>query len=439
MKDRRAALSLLAFILVLHIAFLLPQSSQFAGITEGYASTSCPGSLNGARSTLLLPSAKVGTKYLSALRSNFSHNSNGSLQLSKGAVVIEGDPRNSLELQSKSGAWTSGITCSGGDGESWFVGGSAGITSQSKLVLDNSGLSDATVEVTTFSENGPSSPQSFTVSAASEKIIRLDALNPGAQKIVTKIKVVSGRVTSYLLDERIKGLKNLGGDFVGRVSQPSKSQIISGIPSTLGKNSSVNLFLRILVPGQIDGTASVEVVSTNGVFVPIDLGEIALNSQEVVELPLKNLQVGIENFALRISASTPIVASVFADGSSKNLSDFTWHTAVQPFESTSFNLYGLTPTITFVSPKISVAAQWRDNRGKVYRKDFKGDEILNWKVPANTRLITLTSFTGTAASLTWVTGDGLGTLALTKGPTLSSATRPVAEISVIQPGRHQGH
>lgn len=436
MKDRRAGLSLLIFILAVHIAFLLPQSSQFSAVTEGYSPTTCPGALNSARATLLLPSAKVGTKYISSLRSNFATSSSGTFQLSKGAIIVQGDPRNTLELQSKSGSWTSGITCNAGSTESWFVGGSAGVTSQSKLAIDNSGLSDATVEITTFSENGPSAAQSFTIAAASERIIRLDALNPGADKLVTKVSVMSGRVTAYLLDERVKGLKNLGGDFVPAVTSPSQNLVIAGIPGTLGKESTVTSILRVLAPGKIDGSLSVEVISPSGVFVPVDLGEVNFNSQEVIEIPLKNIQVGKDNFAIRIASTTPIVAGVYAEGKrKKNFSDFTWHSALSPFQNSTFNLYGLTPTITFVSPKISVAVEWRDNRGKVYRKNLKGDEILNWQVPANTRTVRLSTFTGTSASMTWTSADGLGTIAITNGSTLASATRPVAEISVIQP-RH---
>jgi hypothetical protein len=435
MKETRAALSLLIFIISVHISFLLPQSSQSLDVTAGYAPTTCPGALNDARATLLLPTTNQKSKYLSSLRSDFNVNRSGTLPLTRGAVVIAGDARSSLELQSKTGKWTSATSCYIGAAESWFVGGSAGITSQSKLVMDNSGLSDATVEVTTFSENGPGQPVSYTIKAASEKVVRLDALSPGAGKIVTKVKVLSGRVTPFLLDERVKGLNNLGGDFVAPQIAPASTIVIPALPSTLGRGSSLQHVLRIMATGTVDGTASVEIVSSNGVIVPVDLGEIALNSQEVVEVPLNELEVGQENFGLRITATTPIVAGVFVQGKKGALSDFSWHSASTPFQSTTFNLYGLEPILTFISEKISVSAQWRDNRGKSFSKTLKGEEIVNWKVPANVRLLTLTSFTGTIAGMTWSSQDGIATLPVTAGSSLSSATRPIAEISVIQP-RH---
>ena len=108
MKETRAGISILTFIISVHIAFLLPQTSQSRNITAGYAPTSCPGPLNGARSTLLLPAEKVPTKYLSSLGSDFRNTSTGSFTLSQGAIVVQGDPRNSLEIQSKAGQWTSG-------------------------------------------------------------------------------------------------------------------------------------------------------------------------------------------------------------------------------------------------------------------------------------------------------------------------------------------
>jgi len=103
------------------------------------------------------------------------------------------------------------------------------------------------------------------------------------------------------------------------------------------------------------------------------------------------------------------------------------------FGTVSFNLYGLEPTFSFVSERIQIDIAWRDNRGKSGVKTLIGEEIVNWKVPANTRLITVTNRSGSVAAMSWVTADGVTHLPITLSTNLESAAKPIADIAVIQP------
>ena len=298
--------------------------------------------------------------------------------------------------------------------------------------MDNSGLSDATVKVTPFTENGPLAASSFTIKAASEKTIRIDSLAPGAARTIFKVEVISGRVTTFFFDERVKGLKNLGGDFV-HSSQPARTINLPAVPADYGKGSKFTYRLRLMATGKFDGTANVEVLAKDGVFVPVGLSEISFNSQEVVDVPIKDFAPGKSNFALKVIATTPVVAALYTDVSLNRMSDFAWVTSASSFRTTSINLYGLEPTLTFVGDRISITIQWRNKSGKITRKSFVGDEILNWKVPPNTRLITITNYTSSAGALSWKTADGVAFLPLVSGAAPDSATRPIADIAVIQP------
>ena len=433
MKERRASFALLFFIIAAHIAYFLPQVSVKSEVSQSYSVTTCPGAVNDSRSTALLPTRQVGIRELVRANASFTKATTSTPALARGAIIVQGDPRNSWVIQTKASRWTSAATCISGAATSWFVGGTANVTSQGKLVLINSGLSDAVAEVATYSEDGPSEPRSITVKALTKREIRIDSLAPGADRLVVKVKVISGRVTSFLVDERVRGLNNIGGDFVAPISTPSTELVIAGLPAAFGSSSTITRTLRLMSTDDVDTNVSVEVLSREGVYVPVELGNIEINAGEVVDIPLQNLDLGKGNFGLKITSTTSIVASLFSEVKSGSISDFMWSVPSPAFENASFNIYGLEPSITFVGDEIRARIQWRSRDGESFTENLSGEEILNWRVPTNTRLITISNLSGARAGMSWLTSDGVTHLPIESAATLESAARPRADISVIQP------
>lgn len=433
MKETRAAFALLFFIIAAHIAYFLPQINVEREVSKSFAVTTCPGSVNGARSTALLPSKQVRVRELVRGKAEFRKPLSGTPLLSRGAIVAEGNPSNAWVIQTKASRWTSATTCNSGASSTWFVGGTANVTSQGKLILINSGLSDATVEVISFSESGPSQPRSIAVKALTEREIRIDSLIPGADRLVVRVKVISGRVTSYLTDERVRGLDNIGGDYVSPVFQPNNELVIAGIPARLGATSEINRTLRLMSTEDLDTTVSVEVISRAGVYVPVDLGNLEINASEVVDVPLQNLDLGRGSFGLKITSGAPIVAALLSEVRSGSVSDFMWSVPSPKFVTASFNIYGLEPTITMVGEEIRVRIQWRNRSGEIRAESLIGREILNWRVPANTRLISFTNLSGAQMGMSWLTQDGVAHVPIESAASLESAARPLSDISVIQP------
>jgi Family of unknown function (DUF5719) len=432
-KEMRASIALLLFIIAAHVAHLLPQTSQITEVTQSYPATACPGPIGDAKATALLPNKNVGVRDVARAKAELWENNQGSYSITRGAILVAGNPSNTITLQSRAGKWTSAATCTISDSVVWFVGGTADVTSQSKIVLVNSGLSDAVVDITSFSENGESQPLPATIKASSDKTIRIDSLDPGASHTVIQVKTRSGRVTAYLLDERVKGLNNVGADFVAPVSQPSREVIISGLPVSFGNGSKVNHRLRLLTTGKVDATASVEVLSPTGVFIPVGFGGVSLSPSEVKEVSLSDVDLGKKTFALKIVSTEPIVAGVFTEVKKGSISDFMWSSGSQPFGKVSFNLYGLEPRFTFVGERVQVVISWRTNSGKTDSKVLVGEEIVSWKVPPNLRLVTISNRSGAVASLTWMSNDGVTHLPLNPSTNLESATKPLADVTVIQP------
>lgn len=432
-KETRASVALLIFILVLHIAHLLPQTNSVTEVTQSYPATACPGPVGDAKSTALIPNKKVKIREIDRPQVEMRKNNQGSFSMNQGALLVEGSAANTVALQTRASKWTAATICTVSDPVMWFVGGTANVTSQSKIILVNSGLSDAIVDITSYSENGATQPVPVTVKPSSEKVIRVDSLNPGANRITMKVVTRSGRVTSYLLDERVKGLNNVGGDFVAPINSAGRELIIPGLPIKFGDNSKVEHRVRIMTPGKIDATASIEVISPEGVFIPVGFGNFILKPEEVRDINLTGIDLGKKTFALKITASEPIVTSVFTEVKKGAISDFMWSAPAQTFGTVSFNLYGLEPTLSFVDERVHVELSWRDNNGKSGAKTLIGEEIVNWKTPPNIRLLTIINRSGSVGSMSWITQDGVAHLPITLSTTLESATKPIADISVIQP------
>jgi hypothetical protein len=294
-------------------------------------------------------------------------------------------------------------------------------------------LSDALIDLTAYSESGVSQSLPVTVKASSEKVVRIDSLSPGSERIVLKVETRSGRITSYLLDERVRGLSNIGGDFVPAMSEASKELVIAGLAVKLGSSSSIKHTLRLMSVGEVDASASVEIISPDGVYVPVGIGEISLNAREVTDIDLSSVDFGSKAFAIKVSATEEVVASVLSEVKSGSVSDFSWSAPSQSFNSVTFNIYGLEPVISFVGERVILSIVWRDRQGKSNSELIRGDEIVNWRVPPNARLLTISSATPVVAAMSWISGDGVARLGIAPSTNLESATKPIADIAVIQP------
>jgi len=110
-----------------------------------------------------------------------------------------------------------------------------------------------------------------------------------------------------------------------------------------------------------------------------------------------------------------------------------WSSAAPTFEEVTLNLYGLEPVMTFVGERIEINLNWRTRTGKKASASISGAEIANWKIPPDTRLLTITNRSDVVGGMSWLTGDGVTFLPLQMASSLEVAPRPIADIAVIQP------
>lgn len=435
---RVVALILTMFILIA-AAYFAPEKSDQVKLTSTYPATVCPAIGNKVSSIAALTNSKVNRRLVDGRSKKLNPGRSSVIALTKDAVLVEGNAGTALTFANN--AWKSVVPCSVSNGMQWFVGGSGALTSKSFLYIVNSGFSESIVDLEVFTPNGALEPKSVSIPQNSTKKLSVDSLIPGEEIIVIGVKTISGRVSSYLFDERKKGLKSLGADFIAPIGSSSKKVTISAISGLTEKlvtqANSVSHDMRILVSGKIDANISVTINSNDGNFVPVGLAEFKVKSQRVLNIPLTFAPTN-QPFSIIIDSDQPLLASVlstFTYGKSKEIA---WATAADNLVKWSVNLTGSRPTLTFSGKKINVVISATGVNGKKITKNVTGSNFAIWRPPVGlNRLQVSTSTKGISGGLIFlpeVGSIGSSYIPMNNGANLETASEPIADASVITRG-----
>ena len=201
--------SLIAFLLiVLALNIFIPERSEQIKVVSSYPATVCPAIGNKVSSIAGVTNPKIGRRSIDGVTKKLAVGKTTQIPLSNTSVLIEGNAGTAITFANNK--WKAAVPCSVSNGQQWFVGGSGAITSKSFLYIVNSGYSDSNVEVEVFTPNGAIEVSEFKIPQNSTKKISVDTLAPGEGEIVIAVTTKSGRVSSFLFDERKKGLRSLG-------------------------------------------------------------------------------------------------------------------------------------------------------------------------------------------------------------------------------------
>ena len=207
----------------------------------------------------------------------------------KDPLLITSEGATPVDWQSRSGSWAGGVICAGPATSQWFVGGRSDVTSRGRLIVVNSGLSNAVVDVQAFSENGKQAIKSFNIKSKNFAILSLDTLATGDRNLVVHVTPRSGRINAFMIDEQGSGLRALGGDLVNPIIAANKKLIIPAIPNQRikgVKKSASSHKLRIMTTSENGASFTAEVLSSDGRFVPVGLSSRALTAGTVMEVSL---------------------------------------------------------------------------------------------------------------------------------------------------------
>ena len=433
MRFKRPLLIIAAVIATLTFSNLASVSVTQSDFSENYPPVVCPATPAGESSAISVPSTQTGSRVLGKKTVIFKPTRTLRLMQSSSPTILDTKNMTSPVWQIKKGVWAGATICSAPAISQWFVGGAADITSKGKLILINSGLSEAIIDVEIWSESGNQPPKVVTLKANSSVVQSLDSLDPGAKRIALHIVPRSGRVNAFLVDERGRGLKALGGDMVNASPDPSKVVVIPAIPHMKRSGKALGHTLRVIAPGDVDARISVELISTKGSFVPLGFDDRAIKAGIVTEIAL-NPELIQSTFALKITSDRPIVASVYSSTYADSKSDFVWSTSTAEMKEYSLAVSGLAPTLVFAGEKISISLSILYTNKKEKKLTITGEGIATFKVPENARTINFTKVSDETVGGSLIsTQSGFGYLPLIPGSELTRVLLPSANIRVLNP------
>ena len=404
--------------------------------SENYPAVVCPPTLPGLSSQISLSSKKTQFQRLQNRSTKTDSVKVLRLPVMKDSLLFDAQGSTPVVWQSKTGNWAGGAICSGPASSQWFVGASADITTKGRLIIVNSGLSDAVVDVNVFTENGKQPLRTLNVPSRNYLVIPVDSLAPGDKTLTVNVVPRSGRINSFMIDEQGKGLRALGGDLVNPTTSPSRTVVIPAIPNQgkkAGQGAAPAHVLRVLTPGDVDASVTVELLSADGVFIPVGLNSRSISAGLVTEFTFSP-KISSSAFAVKITSTEPVVAAVESSVAIGGEKDFTWSTAAPELSEFTMAVTGLTPLVVFAGSEINVAVEVTLVNGKSIRKAIKGTDVATWRVPAAARSFTITKVgKQTYAGALVSSVNGYGYFPIAPGSVLTRVEIPDSNIRILNP------
>jgi hypothetical protein len=430
----------LRFIAFIATAIVIASALNVAvtkkGFSENYPAVVCPPTLPGLASQISLSSKKTQFQRLQNRSTKTEAVKVLRLPVMKDSLLFNSEATTPVVWQSRTGSWAGGALCSGPASSQWFVGASADITTKGRLIIVNSGLSDAVVDLNVFTENGKQPLRTLNVPSKNYLVIAVDSLAPGDKTLTVNVLPRSGRINSFVIDEQGKGLRALGGDFVNPINTPSRSLVIPAIPNQgkrPGQGAAPAHVLRLLTPGEVDASVTVELLSADGVFIPVGLNSRAVSAGVVTEFTFSP-KISSSAFAVKITSTEPVVAAVESSVVSGGRRDFVWSTPAPELTEFTMAVTGLSPLVVFAGSEINVAVEVTLVNGKVSRNAIKGSDIATWRVPASARSFTITKVgEQTYAGALVSSVNGYGYFPIAPGSVLTRVEIPDSNIRILNP------
>ena len=431
--NNRVLRLLVAIVSVLLLGNLVTFTTKSDRYSESYPAVVCAGNGAGESSVISLSSPKTPIRKTGTSTLTYKDSRTRRLAGSTQAMVIDAQAVTPISWQVRTGVWGGGLTCLAPVTSQWFVGATADVTSKGKLSLVNSGLGKALVGVTLYSEAGIQAEKLFSIKANSLMTMQLASLAPGAKSIAIHVKPQTGRVNAFVTDERGRGLQALGGDTVNSMEAPAKSLVIPAIPQQTGRNNSLPHTLRVLIPGEVGATISVEIASTDGTFSPTGIDGKMIPAGKVVDIPLDVIMKS-GKFALRLNSERPFVASVYTKTVALGKSDFLWSTATPRLTESIYSVSGMAPLLVFTAESIEVELELTSIQGKKQKVSLRGDEIATYQLSDRTRTFAITKISKDTYGAALITSkSGFGYAPLVAGSTLTRTSIPRSNIRVLIP------
>jgi hypothetical protein len=192
----------------------------------------------------------------------------------------------------------------------WLVGGSTELGTSTRLVLQNPSRTPATVTITVWGAGGEldlAGPATYLVPPSSQVSTLLEGLAAEQRRIAVHVSSTGALVTAYLQHNVLDGLTPRGVDFVVPGDEPATAQTLVGLAVEASDVADAGVAsLRLLVPGDTAGTASIRVLGADGQHVLRGAETVDLVAGEVTDVSLSGLPAG--RYSVVVQSDVPVVA-----------------------------------------------------------------------------------------------------------------------------------
>jgi hypothetical protein len=390
----------------------------------------------------LIPSVSAENVYLSSSASGihplqgaknaakgFSHSKVSSFAM-KDPLLLQGGASLSTIAINGNG-WSAINSCDTGDPDAWFAGGTGDITSNDEIIVDNSGSSVATLAINIFTPHGPLSPLNRTVKPNSQVTFGIAGLAPGETSPVIEVVTLSGRVTTYLLDARSKGLTTLGGSMIPTTAVPSQSVTLMGLSARNGSSGLVRIYNSSQATAHVNGVA----YSGGSNFTPVGFDSIQVPALKSIDVALPSIASN-STFTLQLSSDQSIVAGALVGTNSS----FTWYGAASQVARASLELPSVKPTINLLGNNIDVLVQWNGSGSHpvLQSRELKGSGLVTFTLPTAVSILAITPSSKDHHSLLSLFSPGsnsyLAPITLPSGLVTSHKALPRPDARIISRG-----
>lgn len=191
----------------------------------------------------------------------------------------------------------------------WLAGGDTKVGSSTQLVLQNPGLTPATVSVRAWGPDGEislASSASLVVPAGTEVVRLLEAAAPGVDRLVVQVRASGGLVSAYLQHSTLAGIVPQGVSDVVAGTAPAQHLALAGVVSRGESISDARApVVRLLAPNHA-AKATVSLWGPKGRVHLRGAEQVALDAGQVVDVPLGGLPAG--TYTVTVDADQKVVA-----------------------------------------------------------------------------------------------------------------------------------
>ena len=208
--------------------------------------------------------------------------------------------------EERAGKTTAGAGCTPPRPSWWFAGAGGGVDHSSILFLTNADDGPAVVDVRLHGATGSvdeAGTRGLTLAPGQTLRLPLVEVAPGSEELTVEVVSTRGRVSAHLLDT-VRTQDGEGREWLPPVAVPADEVVLPGVAEDADQ-----VQLLVTNPGEEQALVDLQLLTTDGAFVPLGTEQLSVDPGTVERL---DLTAELEGRAagVRLVAEVPVTAAV---------------------------------------------------------------------------------------------------------------------------------